>query len=222
MRPAPAARWAAAFPRLARAGAENAVPQAPAQVIQIIYDAHDRMSQAVASLQQQRFELVQDYPQLNFLVAKPLQSASAIPLPGQPTAAVQATTAQRVSALSQAQGIVQVRKDFIVRALEGGINKGFASQYSAGTCPGDWTRMLVADLHAPDLLQCLWGAAVHARSNAPPRPAVLNPLKPNTKQVTPYGVSYVGGDSAAVIKAAKVRIAHKCSMLAAPPSLGPA
>jgi hypothetical protein len=112
----------------------SAVPQAPAQVIQIIYDARPR-SQAVAALQLQRFELVQDYPQLNFLVAKPLQLASAIPLPGQPTAAV-ATTAQRVSALSQAQGIVQVRKEFMVRKF--GINKGRTAQYSsAGACPGE-------------------------------------------------------------------------------------
>ena len=174
------------------------------------------MSQAVATLLQQGFELVQDYPDLNFLVAKPLQLASAIPLPGQSAAAVQATTAQRVSVLSQAPGIVQVRKEFIVRILEGGINKSFAAQYSsAGTCPGDWTRTLVPCLHAARITQWPRGTSMPARSTAPACTADLNPLKPNTKQVTPYGVSYVGGDSAAAMKAAKVRcsctqVQHAC------------
>jgi hypothetical protein len=188
------------------------------------------LSQAVAALQQQGFELVQDYPDLGFLVARTGQLASAIPLPGQPTAAVQATTAQRVSALSQAQGIVQVRKEFIMRKLGGGINKSFASQYSAGTCPGDRLPMLVAGLPIPHMPVPGALCTLPARSTSPACSAALNPLKPNTKQVTPYGVSYVGGDSVAVMKAAKAcpacwleraaTLARKqCRMLAAAPHI---
>jgi hypothetical protein len=97
-------------------------------------------SQAIAALQRQGFELVKDFPELNFLVATPGQLASAIPLPGQPTVAVQASTVQRASALSQAQGIVQVRKEFPIstaRAAATGITKSLAAQSSAGACPGD-------------------------------------------------------------------------------------
>jgi hypothetical protein len=92
-------------------------------------------AQVAAALKARGFEVVKDVPGANFLIAKPVQAASAIPLPGQ-TAVPAKDAQQSISALSTDLGVLSVRKEFTVRTLRGARRISQTSQAAGTACPG--------------------------------------------------------------------------------------